>query len=194
MVSPPAVLIRSVCAMLILHCNRRSPMACALFLSILSGRCDLPAGRHVINLIFPPRKEHPVANRAFPVKVRRKIRLLTILLVEPSLIPAVACSGIVGGLAFPARTAPPLAIRLTLNPADPAPLLHPGHLQCFRVSLAGGRSGTSTVLGSRPAARSCPIRDPYRILRRVAQRAIRHPQHRPSAPISAPMAWQILHS
>ena len=68
-------------------------MACALFLSILSGRCDLPAGRHVINLIFPPGKEHPVANRAFPVKVRRKIRLLTILLVKPSLIPAVACSG-----------------------------------------------------------------------------------------------------
>lgn len=169
-------------------------MACALFLSIFSGRRDLAAGRHVIDLVLPPRKEHPMANRTFPVKVRRKLQLLTVLLVKLSLVPAIACSGVVGGLAFPARTAPPLAIRLTLNPADPAPLLHPSHLQCFRVSLAGGRSGTSTVLGSRPSARSCPIREPYRILRRVAQRAIRHPQHRPSAPISAPRAWQTLHS
>lgn len=72
-----------------------------------------------------------MANRAFPVKVRRKLRLLTVLFVKLSLVLAIACSGIVGGLAFPARTAPPLTIRLTLNPADPAPLLHPGHLQCF---------------------------------------------------------------
>ena len=56
-----------------------------------------------------------------------------------------------GGLGLPAQTAPPLAVRLARDSADPAPLLHGGHLQCFRMSRTGGRSGTSNVSGSIPA-------------------------------------------